>query len=205
LGIAIGASIIANSDYPPYGWGAWGMSWNSRTVVVRGAAWVVPPAARYPYERPVRTAGGVYRPRPTLYAPTNINVNVRAPAKTGRVVPPRAVPYSGIAQAVRATPLPAASASAASAANPPPGQGARSATPRSATSRSAAPAGNGIADYGARGYNAGASKNAPAAERAQTRSSAFSGYQSSGAERAASTRGRISMSGSAGRKPSATL
>src|SRR5271170_1342536 len=53
LGIAIGAAMVNNAYYAPWGWGAWGMGWHSHSVVVVGRPWVVPPYARYPYVRPV--------------------------------------------------------------------------------------------------------------------------------------------------------
>lgn len=173
LGIAIGASIVGNADHPAYEWGAWSMSWNSRMVVVRGGPWIVPPSARYPYVRPGPTAGGEYRPRTTLHAPTNINVNVKAPVSTAHIVRPRAVAAG-----------PASAGSRAALQAP----------------RTAAASSKEIVNYDARGYSPGASQGA-LAQRAQTSSSAFSGYQSARAERAASTRGRSSLSASAGRKP----
>jgi hypothetical protein len=171
-GIAIGTSIVSNSNDPPFGWGAWSISWHSRKVLVRGGTWVVPADARYPYVRPIPTAAGAYLPRPTVHAPANINVNATASAYAARIVRPRAV-------ALLAAPARVTVARPAWQA------------PQVAAARS-----GGIADYAARGYSPGAPKILPTAERAQTSSSAFSGYQSAGAEQAASTRGRSSMSAS---------
>ncbi len=73
LGIALGAAIN-NSSYGYYGWGAWGMRWNTRAVVVRGGVWRAPLRPRYPYVRPVPH----YRPPVNVYAPrySSVNVNV---------------------------------------------------------------------------------------------------------------------------------
>src|SRR5208282_2835502 len=76
LGIAIGAAMVNNAYYAPWGWGAWGMGWHSHSVVVVGRPWVVPPYARYPYVRPVPVPyGGYYRPKPYVYAPRNVTIN----------------------------------------------------------------------------------------------------------------------------------
>ncbi len=72
-GIAIGAAIDNDPYYyGPYGWGSWGMGGGA--VVYRRAAWVVPVRPRYPYVRPVPG----YRPNRTVVAPrrTNVTVNV---------------------------------------------------------------------------------------------------------------------------------
>ena len=70
-GIVMGAAV---SDPYPYGWGAWGVGWHSRTVVVTGAAWRVPPGGRYGYARPVPRGG--YRAPTNINAPSrNVNIN----------------------------------------------------------------------------------------------------------------------------------
>jgi hypothetical protein len=75
-GIAIGAAMASNANYPPYGWGVWGMGWHTSTVVVRGGVWVIPPHARYPYVRPVPIAyGTVYYPKPYAYPRSTINIS----------------------------------------------------------------------------------------------------------------------------------
>jgi Protein of unknown function (DUF3300) len=175
-GLAIGTSSVRNLDHPAYEWGAWSVSWNSRVVIVRGGPWVVPPASRDRYVRAVPTVGGAYRPRAALHAPTNINLNVRASAYTARIAPPRAV-AAGLASS-----------------------GSRSASqaPRAAAASSSVE----IVDYyDARGYSPGASQAELTADQAQTSSSAFSGYESAGAEQAASKRGRSSLSAGTGHKP----
>jgi hypothetical protein len=217
LGIAIGAAMSNSSYYySPYGWGAWGMGWHTHTVVVRGGAWVVPPYARYPYVRPVPMPYGGYRPRPYAYAPTNVNINritVNNPGYAGGATP-RPKPYAPVARP--ATPLPATLPSAArpaqqptyaggagQAARPTTGSGSR-APPQSTApgQRPATASTQGKADYGSRGY--ATPSNVRPTERAQTSSSAFTGYQSGNAERAASQRGQGSASRAQSRKPAAS-
>jgi len=199
LGIAIGAAM-GNSPYyySPYGWGAWGMGWHTHTVVVRGGAWVVPPYARYPYVRPVPMPYGGYRPRPYVYAPTNMNINrvtVNNPGYAGGATP-RPKPYTPVARP-RTLPAPTPSRSGTSTG---PRSPAQSATP---AQRPAYASTQGKADYGSRGY--GTPSNVRPMERAQTSSSAFTGYQSGNAERAASQRGQGSTSrGGQSRKPAAS-
>jgi Protein of unknown function (DUF3300) len=186
LGIAIGAAMSNNAYYAPYGWGAWGMGWHSHTVIVRGGAWVVPPAARYPYVRPIPVPYGGYRPRPYVYSPTTINVNkvtVNNPGSGGAVTP-RPKPYAPVARPP-ATTLPASR------------PGAPQATP---VQRPASPSIAANTDYGARGYNQ--HTGVKPSERAQTSSNAFTGYQSGSAERAASQRGQASVSRNQGRPAS---
>jgi Protein of unknown function (DUF3300) len=182
LGIAIGAAMSNSSYYySPYGWGSWGMGWHTHTVVVRGGAWVVPPRARYPYVRPVPMPYGGYRPKPYVYAPTNVNINritVNNKGYPGGATP-RPKPYTPVA---RPSTLPAAPPSGARPAQRP----AYASTP-------------GKADYGSRGYNT--PSNVRPMERAQTGSSAFTGYQSGNAERAASQRGQGSASRAQSRQP----
>ena len=174
-GIAIGASSNNDSYYAPYGWGAWGMHWNTNSVYVAGTRWGVPPAARYPYVRPVPVPYGGYRPVGTVYAPTNINVDTTRAASAGGAAPRAATSL---------TPRPTMTPT------PRPGTGSPPKAPQ------------GIADYGSRGYNASGSQ-APSSdrisERASADSSAFTGYQSGSAERAASKRGRSSVSRSTAR------
>jgi hypothetical protein len=215
LGIAIGAAMSNSSYYySPWGWGAWGMGWHSHTVVVRGGAWVVPPYARYPYVRPIAVPyGGYYRPRPYAYSSTTVNINrvtVNNPGYRGGVTP-RPTPYQPVARP--ATPLPATSpgtrpgtnpgnagqrpttlpsAGNTPATRPATGSGARSGTQPTTPTQ-------GKPDYGSRGYNA--PNNVRPTERAQTSSSAFTGYQNGSAERAASQRGQGSASRSQGSAP----
>lgn len=223
LGIAIGAAMSNSSYYySPWGWGAWGMGWHSHTVVVRGGRWVVPPYARYPYVRPVPVPyGGYYRPRPYAYRSTNVNininrVNVNNPGYRGGITP-RPTPYKPVA---RPTPLPAspgarpgagpgnagqrpttlpsggntsATRPATQPARPATGFGGRPGTQPTTPTQRPAPAPNqGRPDYGSRGYNS--PNNVRPTERAQTTSSAFTGYQNGSAERAASQRGQGSAS-----------
>ncbi len=253
LGVAIGASMNSNRYYAPYGWGAWGVGWHTRTVVVVGKPWVVPPYARYPYVRPVPMPYGGYRPRPYVYAPTNVNVNVNRNIYNGGTTP-RPTPYTAPATRptrpitpppVRPTGAPAqrpaltstapatrpnsvqgqrpASTTPATRPNSAPaqrpaqtsssrpgttqaqqpasGSGARPATQPATTPQRAAtrPSTTGTKDYGSRGYSQTPSQmpsNKPAAGRAQTGSSAFTGYESGNAERAASQRGQSSVSSS---------
>jgi Protein of unknown function (DUF3300) len=227
LGIAIGAAMSNNAYYyAPYGWGAWGMGWHTNTVVVSGGAWVVPPYARYPYARPIPMPyGGVYHPKPYVYAPTNINItkiNVNSPGYAGGATP-RPKPYAPVARpptalpsttrpatppttrpgttpAQRPTTYPATGGSATTQpARPAPGSGApRPAPPTTTAAQRPAPSPTpGMADYGSRGYNQ--PSNVRPNERAQTNSSAFAGYQSGSAERAASQRGQGSLSRNQGR------
>jgi hypothetical protein len=106
-GIAIGAVMASNANYPPYGWGVWGMGWHTSTVVVRGGVWVIPPRARYPYVRPVPIPyGTVYYPKPYVYPPRTVNitkvtVNPGYPPGARPVPKPYAsVPRTGTAVAV---------------------------------------------------------------------------------------------------------
>jgi hypothetical protein len=212
LGIAIGVAMANNAYYPPYAWGAWGMGWHSHSVVVVGRPWVVPPYARYPYVRPVPIPYGGYRPKPYVYAPTNININkvtVNRPVYAGGVTP-RPTPYAppaarpttppvtrpGTVPAQRPTTLPAVPPTAKypaapRPANPTPGQ-LPSTAQRPATGTT----------YGARGYNPSASQlpsKGGTTAQAQTKSNAFTGYQDGSAERAASQRGKSSASSQQGR------
>jgi hypothetical protein len=217
LGIAIGAAMSNNAYYAPYGWGAWGMGWHSHTVIVRGGAWVVPPAARYPYVRPIPVPYGGYRPRPYVYSPTTINVNkvtVNNPGYGGGV-PPRPKPYAPVARppattlpasrpstaAPRPTTYPAAGSATAQASRPPTGSAARPGAPQATpVQRPGSPLTAANTDYGARGYNQSAGVRP--SEGAQTSSNAFTGYQSGSAERAASQRGQASVSRNQGRPAS---
>jgi len=205
LGIAIGAMISNNTYYAPYGWGAWGMGWHSHTVVCVGRPWVVPAYARYPYVRPVPVPYGGYRPRPYVYAPTTINVNRTTVNRTGYPaypggVTPRPTPYQPVARPPAAVPAagarpPGTTAPPRPTTYPSAGSGAaqnpRPAQPGTPAQRPA-PSGTRTADYGSRGYSAPTNINA--SERAQTKSNAYTGYQSGSAERAASQRGQSSVS-----------
>jgi len=225
LGIAIGAAMSNSSYYySPWGWGAWGMGWHTHTVVVRGGPWVVPPYARYPYVRPIPVPyGGYYRPRPYSYSSTTVNIN-RVTVNNGYRggVTPRPTPYKPVARP--ATPLPATppgarpgtgpgnggqrpstlpsggNAPSTQPARPTTGSGGRPGTQPGAPTQRPAPAPNqGKPDYGTRGYNA--PNNVRPTERAQTSSSAFTGYQNGSAERAASQRGQGSASHAQGSAP----
>jgi len=215
LGIAIGAAMSNSAYYAPYGWGAWGMGWHTHTVVVRGGVWVVPPYARYPYVRPIPMPYGGYRPRPYVYAPTNVNINritVNNPGYAGGATP-RPKPYAPVQRpttlpappsagtrpppsGTRPTTLPAqrpATPGGSPSTRPAqPATGATRPAPSPGTRPATQPASPGKADYGSRGYNAPSGVRPP--ERAQTNSSAFTGYQNGNAERAASQRGQGSVS-----------
>jgi hypothetical protein len=221
LGIAIGAAMSNNTYYAPYGWGAWGMGWHSHTVIVRGGAWVVPPAARYPYVRPIPVPYGGYRPRPYVYSPTTINVNkvtVNNPGYGGAATP-RPKPYAPVARppagppattlpasrpstaAPRPTTYPAAGSATAQTSRPAPGSAARPGAPQATpVQRPASPSAAANTNYGARGYNQ--PTGVKPSERAQTSSNAFTGYQSGSAERAATQRGQASVSRNQGRPAS---
>ncbi|HTY61673.1 MAG TPA: DUF3300 domain-containing protein [Acidobacteriota bacterium] len=175
LGIAIAAAVHDDYYYGPYGWGGWGMHWHTHTVVVVGGPWRVPPHPRYPYVRPVPVPrGGVYRPRPNVYAPTynNVNINVNRPTTINTARPAaysnkaRPTTYSNTA---RTTAQPAAAQ-----------------RPATRTSNYRAPS------YGSRGYTQPNASAATTQARTGTKSNAFSGYQNGSAERAASQRGRRS-------------
>jgi hypothetical protein len=220
LGIAIGAAMSNSAYYAPYGWGAWGMGWHTHTVVVRGGAWVVPPSARYPYVRPIPVPYGGYRPRPYVYAPTSINVNkvtVNNPRYGGGATP-RPKPYAPVARppavppattlpasrsgttAPRPTTYPAVGSTTAQTLRPATGSATRPGSPPATpVQRPASPSTAAKTNYGARGYNQAGIKPS---ERAQTSSNAFTGYQSGGAERAASRRGQASVSGNQARPTS---
>jgi hypothetical protein len=136
--------------------------------------------------------GGV-TPRPTPYTP------MARPATPLPATSPGARPGAGVTPGQRPTTLPAGGGNGApQPARPAAGSGARPATqPGTATQR---PTTNqGMPDYGSRGY-AGTSNVRPT-ERAQTSSSAFSGYQNGSAERAASQRGQGSASRAQGSAP----
>jgi hypothetical protein len=225
LGVAIGAAMVNNAYYAPYGWGAWGMHWHSHTVVVVGRPWVPPPYARYPYVRPIPVPYGAYRPRPYVYAPTNINinnVNVNRPVYAGGVTP-RPTPYAPVARPPappaarpgnapgRPTTLPAPPPTARpgnTAGRPSTLPAAPPSAKYPAAPRPANPTAGQLpataqrpatgANYGSRGYNAGSVQppsKAGATERTQMNSSAFTGYQNGNAERAASARGQGSVGG----------
>jgi hypothetical protein len=203
LGIALGAAMSNNYYYGPYGWGAWGMGWHTHTVIVRGGAWVVPPYARYPYVRPIPVPYGGYRPRPYVYAPTTVNINrvtVNNPGYAGGATP-RPKPYTPVQ---RPATLPAtpnsgrpATANTLPAQRPATQPSARPAGQPQNPAQRPAVAGPGRVDYGSRGYNAPG--NIKPNERASTSSSAFTGYQNGGSERAASQRGQGSASRGQGR------
>lgn len=222
LGVAIGAAMVNNAYYAPYGWGAWGMGWHSHTVVVVGRPWVPPPYARYPYVRPIPVPYGAYRPRPYVYAPTNINinnnVNVNRPVYAGGATP-RPTPYAPVPRpaappAVRPGSPPRATTLPAPAGRPGTVQGRATTLPATPTAkypgtpRPATPTAGQLpstgqrpatgANYGSRGYNSAPPQSpskAGATERTQMNSSAFTGYQNGNAERAASARGQSSVGG----------
>jgi hypothetical protein len=203
LGIAIGAAMSNSSYYYPYGWGAWGMHWHSHTVVVRGGAWVVPPHGRYPYVRPIPMPYGGYRPKPYVYAPTSVNINkvtVNNPGYAGGATA-RPKPYAPVARP--ATPpatatLPTTRPGGAATQRPNyPAAGGSTAGNRPPVAPNL-----GKTDYGSRGYNA--PSNVRPTDTAQTKSSAFTGYQNGNAERAASQRGQGSASRAQTRTPGAS-
>jgi hypothetical protein len=194
LGIALGAAMSNNYYYGPYGWGAWGMGWHTHTVIVRGGAWVVPPYARYPYVRPIPVPYGGYRPRPYVYAPTTVNINrvtVNNPGYAGGSTP-RPKPYTPAQRPATLPTAPGGRPSTLPAPRPTTQPGARPATQPANMGQGSASAGQGKVDYGSRGYNA--PTNIKPNERASTSSSAFTGYQNGGSERAASQRGQGSVS-----------
>jgi len=214
VGVAIGASMN-NNYYAPYGWGAWGMGWHTHTVVVVGRPWGVPPYARYPYVRPVPVAYGGYHPRANVYAPKNININNVNVNRNMRVgTTPRPQPYSSArptsariksprptTPAVRPTAASTKLAGTAPVTRRPatPASSRTSvrseATPQRPTPSSAVR----TSDYGSRGYSQTSSQlasNTRPSERAQTSSSAFSGYQNGRSEHTASQRGQRSVSSS---------
>jgi hypothetical protein len=226
VGIAIGAAIYSNAYYAPWGWGAWGMGWHSHSVVVVGRPWVVPPHARYPYVRPVPVHyGGVYRPRPYVYAPRNVTINNNINVNNGRGgVTPRPTPYAPRpatppSSGRPGTPGTAPGRPSTLPATPPatrPGtMPARPATPGagqlpangSRPGNTQRPATGGNNNYGSRGYNPGGSgaqqPRTTSGERTQTKSSAYTGYQNGGSERAASARGKGSVGSSQSRPASA--
>jgi hypothetical protein len=188
-GILLGAAL--NDDhYGYYGWGAWGCSWHSSAVVVRGGAWRVPPVPRYPYVRPV--AG--YRAPANVYAPRYSNVNVNRNRNVNRNVNVNNVNINvnpqnrGVNDArsnLDRTPRPT---TATSTRETRPAQSA-------ATTRQARPTA-GASDDASRGRSLGSTSASPARQmESGSRTSAFSGYQSGSAERQASSRGSRSSSG----------
>jgi hypothetical protein len=226
VGIAIGAAMVNNAYYAPYGWGAWGMGWHSHTVVCVGRPWVPPPYGRYSYVRPMPVPYGAYRPRPYVYAPTNINinqVNVNRAVYAGGVTP-RPTPYAPVARppaptaarpggapgrptTLPATPPAARPGNAAGRpstlpAAPPSAKSPTTSRPSNQTAGqlpSTAQRPVAGANYGSRGYNSSPAQTpskAGATERTQMNSNAFTGYQNGSAERAASARGQGSVAGS---------
>ena len=170
LGIIVGAAIADNH----YCYGAWGMSWHSHTVIVAGGGWHVPPGARYPYTRPVPVArGGVYAPRNVNVNNVNINVNRSVNANVNRT-----------------TNVNTARPTTTSTASRP------ATTPAATQQRAASPSANPTATASTRGYAQPNASASAASARSGTSSSAFSGYQNGGAERAASQRGQRSASAS---------
>ena len=216
LGVAIGSSMN-NHYYAPYGWGAWGMGWHTHTVVVVGKPWGVPPYARYPYVRPVAVPYGGYRPATNVYAPKNINVNnVNVNRNVYAGATPRPQPYSSASRptttsAARPSTTQVQRPATASNTRPPATQSQRPATtpgsrptsqPATNNQRPAPSSAARTTDYGSRGYGQSVSQspsNNRPADRAQTSSSAFSGYQSGNTERTASQRGQRSVTSSKAR------
>ena len=179
VGIIMGAAMADNHYY----YGAWGMSWHSSTVIVAGGGWRVPPAARYPYTRPVPVArGGVYAPRTTVNAPqyNNVNINVDRSGNVNNVN--------------RSANVNTARPATTSTASRPAGQPAASQAARPSTT--AAPSAS------TRGHEQPNVNASTASARSGTKSSAFSGYQNGSAERQASERGQRSASASASTKSS---
>jgi hypothetical protein len=172
LGIALGAAMNNNS-YGYYGYSAWGMSWHSSTVVVRGGAWRVPPGGRYAYARPVphyRANTNVYAPRNTNVIVNNVNVNRQNTNSYNRA--PRPTTNSGANSATRGT-----------TTRTQPGTAANSNSASRGRTQS----------YSGGSPSTAAQTASPARQMETGKStSAFSGYQNGSSERAASTRGRSS-------------
>jgi hypothetical protein len=186
LGIALAASMN-NNYYGYHGWGAWGMHWHSSVVVVHGGAWRVPPGGRYAYARPVSG----YHPNTNVYAPRNTNVNVNVNNVNNVNVNRQS------ANAYGRTPRPTTTSAAAPAT--------RSATTRTqpATTANANQASRGRTQSTSGASASTAARTASPARQMETgaRTSAFSGYQSGGGERTASSRGHSSASkSSSGRR-----
>jgi len=180
VGVALGAAMADDHYYAPYGYGAWGMSWHSHTVIVAGGAWHVPPGARYPYTRPVPVPrGGAYRPPSNVYAPNYNNININVDRSTN------------VNSARSANVNSARPATASSTARPTTASSTARPTTASSTARPAT-----SSNTASRGY---AQPNAAAtgtSARAGTQSSAFSGYQNGNTTRAASQRGKSSAASS---------
>ena len=187
-GILLGAAVANNNNYGYYGWGAWGCSWHSSAVVVRGGAWRVPPAGRYPYARPV--AG--YRAPANVYAPRYSNVNVNRNVNVNNVnVNRQNRTVNNTANNLDRTQRPTSATSTRATRPAESTTATRQARPSSSTS-----------DYASRGRSAGSTSASPSPARQMEtgeRTSAFSGYQNGSAERQASARGsRSSQSSSSG-------
>jgi Protein of unknown function (DUF3300) len=191
-GILLGAAVN-NNNYGYYGWGAWGCSWHSSAVVVRGGAWRVPPVPRYPYVRPV--AG--YRAPANVYAPrySNVNVNRNRNVNVNNVnvnVNRQNRTVNNATNNFDRTPRPTTATSTRETR--PVQSTAATRQPRTAASTS---------DYASRGRSVGSTSASPSPARQMesgSRTSAFSGYQSGSAERQASSRGSRSSSSGGGHR-----
>jgi Protein of unknown function (DUF3300) len=196
LGIALAASMN-NNYYEYHGWGAWGMRWNTRVVVVSGGAWRAPAYGRYPYARPMPA----YRPNVNINAPryssVNVNrntVNINNPnGKVNNTNVNRNNLNVNNANAYGRTPRPTSTLAATS-----PAQNKSSWTqPAKATDSNAASRGR-APSYSSASTSTTRPAASPVGQMESGKStSAFSGYQSGSSERAASTRGKSSSGSSA--------
>lgn len=207
LGIALGAAIDNDPYYyGPHGWGAWGMGWGGGAVVYGRGPWVVPVRPRYPYVRPVPG----YRPNNNVVAPrrTNVNINVdnsRTNVNVGNKVntgdrnsnnrnannrnanvskgdvdrSPNASNKAGTAKG---------GATKGGATNRTPATGASNRATPSTTNRTSSPSTT-KAHTPDRGRTASAKQTAP-----KTSKSAMSGYSNGSNTKAASNRGKSSVS-----------
>jgi hypothetical protein len=190
-GILLGAAVANNNDnYGYYGWGAWGCSWHTSAVVVRGGAWRVPPVPRYPYTRPVARG---YRPPANVYAPrysnVNVNRNVNRNVNVNNInVNRQNRTVNNTTNNLDRTPRPTTASST------------RPTRPAQSTTGTRQPRDTaGTADHASRGRNPNSTSASPSPARQMesgARTSAFSGYQNGNAERQASARGSRSTDSS---------
>jgi uncharacterized protein DUF3300 len=153
------------------------------------------PVARPPTAVPPAPRPGTVPPRPTTYSGASATQTPRPATGSGASATQTPRPATGSGASATQTPRPATGSGASATQTPRPatGSGARPASPPAAAAQRPAPSSTpGMADYGSRGY--GSPSNVRPNERAQTSSSAFTGYQSGSAERAASQRGQGSLS-----------
>jgi hypothetical protein len=178
-GILLGAAVANNNNYGYYGWGAWGCSWHTSAVVVRGGAWRVPPVPRYPYTRPVPRG---YRPPANVYAPRYSNVNVNRNVNVNNInVNRQNRTVNNTTNNLDRTPRPT---TASSTRSPRPAQSTTDTRQPRATA--------GTSERASRGRSLDSASASPSPARQMetgARTSAFSGYQNGSAERQASARG----------------